>query len=115
MSLRSWAGGDGRYFSTVASSYGKRGVFRSSCLGHGIFAPRFAQASTRGVGCSGESYCCTGTLQRTSLLRYRSVGSRVVEYGFGIAMNNKDWGFFIYSCGFSIQVPAEVVSLLARG
>ena len=33
--------------------------------------------------------------QTTSMLQYRSIGNRVVEYGFGIAKNNKGC-FFLY-------------------
>lgn len=49
----------------------------------------------------------------TSVLQYRSMGSRLVEYGFGIAKNNKGC-FFICSSIFSIQSPAEVVSLVVQ-
>lgn len=51
--------------------------------------------------------------QTASMLQYRSVGNRVVEYGFGIAKNNESC-FFICSSVFSIQPPAEAVNLLVQ-
>lgn len=82
-------------------------------VSRGISSPRFPQLSKSVVGCSDERFCHTGTPPTTSILQCRSIGTRVVEYGFGIAKNNKGC-FFLCSSVFSIQSPAEVVSLLVQ-
>lgn len=67
----------------------------SILAGHGISAPWFPQLSNSVVGCRDERCCHTVPPQTTSMLQCRSTGNRVVDCGFGVAVNNKGCFYFI--------------------